>query len=201
MKIINHIDLLRHGEIQGGQRFFGSTDVPLTNHGWEQLWTTIEVNPPSWDHIITSPLDRCSKFAHALGQRYSIPITQDKRIKEINFGIWEGRSAAELIETDAEVLTRFWKNPINNTPTNAEHLLDFQARVLSAWRDITSNHASQKILIITHGGVIRIVLCHILQHPLERILELEVAHATMRHIQVEEHQNIRRTILVPDKQT
>jgi len=201
MKIFSHIDLLRHGEIQGGGRFFGSTDIALTEHGWQQMWTRTEINSPCWDHIVTSPLIRCANFAQAFGLHYSIPITQDDRIKEFDFGVWEGCSAAELMNSDAESLTRFWNNPAKYTPTNAEYLIDFQARVLSAWHDITSIYAGQRILIITHSGVIRTILCHVLQHPIERLLEFDVAYATLRHIQIETLENSQLATLIPDRPT
>ncbi len=189
MKIISNIDLLRHGETQGGPGFFGSTDIPLTEYGCTQMWAATESNDCRWNHIITSPLSRCTKFAHALQQRYTIPVKQDARIREIHFGDWEECFPAELAQIDAESLTRFWNNPVKFPPPNAECLMDFEKRVLSAWHDITAQYADQNILLVTHGGVIRIILCHILQHPVERLLEIEVCHAAMRRIQVEHNQN------------
>lgn len=191
MKKISNIDLLRHGETQGGSGFFGSTDIPLSEYGCTQMWAAIERSDCKWNHIITSPLKRCTDFSRLLQQRHAIPVIQDKRIREIHFGDWEGCFPAELTQMDAELLTRFWHNPVKHPPPNAENLLDFEKRVLSAWHDITVQYAGQNILLVTHGGVIRIILCHILQHPVERLLEIEVCHAAMQRIQVEHCQNHR----------
>ena len=199
MKIISNIDLLRHGETQGGPGFFGSTDIPLTDDGCTQMWAATERNARGWDHIITSPLIRCTRFANELQQGYSIPVTHDERIREIHFGDWEGRSPAELAEIDTEPLTRFWNNPVKFTPPNAECLVDFEKRVLSAWYDISARYANQNVLLVTHGGVIRIVLCHILQYPIERLLEFEVCHADMRRITIEHSQNHRIFRLITDQ--
>ena len=198
MKIISNIDLLRHGETQGGPGFFGSTDIPLTEYGCTQMWAATESNDCRWNHIITSPLSRCKKFAHALQQRHAIPVKQDERIREIHFGDWEGCFPAELAQIDAESLTRFWNNPIKFPPPNAECLVDFEKRVLSAWHDITAQYADQNILLVTHGGVIRIILCQLLRHPVERLLEIEVCHAAMRRIHVEHSQNHRTFRLTTD---
>ncbi len=179
------IDLLRHGETENNQRYCGSTDYPLTQPGWAQMWHTVEENPSQWQQIITSPLARCADFAHVLGQRYLIPVTQDARLREIHFGEWEDRSAAELMQTDADALSRFWRNPLNHPPPHGEYLLDFEARVLSAWHDIQQQFSGKKILLITHSGVIRVIMCHIQQHPLERLLELEVNHAGIKHVSIE----------------
>src|SRR5688500_15034252 len=168
------IDLLRHGETENSHRYCGSTDYPLTPLGWTQMWNTIEKNPTKWQQIITYPLTPCGNFAQALGQRYSIPVTQDARIQEIHFGECENQSAAELMQTHADALYRFWQNPLTYPPPKAEHLSNFEARVLSAWYEIQQQFVDKRILLITHSGVIRVIICHIQQHPVERLLEFEV---------------------------
>ncbi|MEK6686482.1 MAG: alpha-ribazole phosphatase family protein [Pseudomonadota bacterium] len=176
------IDLLRHGKTENSQRYCGSTNHPLTPLGWTQMWNATDKKPPQWQQIITSPLGRCAHFAQALEQRYAIPVTQDARLQEIHFGGWENQSAADLMQIDADALSRFWQNPIRYPPPDAEHLLDFEIRVLAAWHHIIQQFNDQKILLITHSGVIRIIICHIQQHPIERLLEFEVPHAGMKHV-------------------
>jgi alpha-ribazole phosphatase len=176
------IDLLRHGETENSHRYCGSTNNPLTPRGWKQMWDTVEKNPYQWQQIITSPLSRCVDFAQALGRRYSIPVTQDIRIQEIHFGTWEDRSAAELMQTQADALSRFWQNPLAYPPPEAEHLLDFETRVLSAWHEIQHRFTDSNILLITHGGVVRVIICHVQQYPVERLLEFEVRHADIKRV-------------------
>jgi hypothetical protein len=67
---ITYIDLLRHGEVEGGVRFRGSTDHPLTAEGWAQMWAAVGTDI-HWDRIVTSPLTRCADFARALS-RYRV---------------------------------------------------------------------------------------------------------------------------------
>jgi alpha-ribazole phosphatase len=184
-----YIDLLRHGDIGNAERYCGSSDHALTEAGWQQMWRRVERAPRRWQHIITSPLIRCAHFAQALAERCAIPLTQDARIQEIHFGEWEGRTAAELMRIDADALARFWQNPLENPPPQAEHLLDFKARVLAAWQDIQAQFAGQNVLLITHGGVMRVLLCHIRQQPLERLLEFDVPYAAMHAVEVKWHEN------------
>ena len=184
MSVISYIDLLRHGETINHPRYCGSTDTPLTINGQMQMWEVSERTPPGWDHMITSPLIRCAAFAKVFSKNYTIPCTVDDRLKEMHFGDWENYSAAELMQKDADTLASFWNNPVLNTPPNGERFSDFRIRILSAWHDITSKHAGKKTLLITHGGVIRTILCHILQHPVERILEFNIGHATIQRIQI-----------------
>ena len=187
MHNMTHICLLRHGETQGGARFHGSSDVLLSEHGWSQMQAAVE-NKNNWNRIISSPLSRCADFAQTLKQRYDIPLQFDTRIKEIHFGIWEGKSAEEIMRNDVDALTRYWQDPTQYTPHDGESLIDFEARILSFWQEIITRYRGEKILLIAHGGVIRLLLCHILQRPLQRILEVEVAHATIHVIRIEHTQ-------------
>lgn len=182
--MITHIDLLRHGETEYHQRYCGSTDHPLSPQGWAQMWREATQTGLSWKRIVASPLIRCAAFAQALGQLHSIPVTYDARLREIHFGAWENQSAADLMHTQAEALACFWRKPVHFPPPQGERLLDFQSRVLAAWDEIVTQFAGQSILLITHGGVIRVIRCHIQQHPLERLLELEVKHAEMHRISI-----------------
>ena len=182
--MITHIDLLRHGETEYHQRYCGSTDHPLSPQGWAQMWREAAQAGSSWQRIVASPLIRCAAFAQALGQLHSIPVTYDARLREIHFGAWENQSAADLMHTQAEALACFWRNPVRFPPPQGERLFDFQSRVLATWNEIVTQFAGQSILLITHGGVIRVIRCHVQQHPLERLLELEVKHAEMHRISI-----------------
>lgn len=184
------VDLLRHGETVGGSCFRGSIDDALTENGWSQMDAVIEQkmlnNTRIWDCIISSPLQRCSAFAYKLGQQYSLPVNLDPRFKEMHFGCWEGRTAAELMNTDEDALTQFWNDPVQNTPPEAEPLLEFNQRVLSAWADLLRDYPSERILLVTHGGVIRLLLCHAQQRPIKQLLEIEVKHAALKQLRIPE---------------
>lgn len=179
------IDLLRHGVTVGGMRFLGSTDVPLSEHGWRRMWSAVARHAQPWHRIVASPLVRCADFARALAQQRGLPCILDARIREIDFGAWEGRSAAEILAADGPALTRFWSDPVTYPPPGAEPLAGFAARVMSAWHDAVANPATDRLVWVTHGGVARVILGHILDRPLERLLEFEVGHAALLSIRVE----------------
>jgi len=184
------IDLLRHGETVGGSRFRGSIDDALTENGWSQMnaATAQEMKNHSqrWHRIISSPLQRCADFAHKLGQKHSLPVSLDSRFKEMHFGRWEGYTAAELMSTDEDALTQFWNDPVQNTPPEAEPLLKFEQRVLSAWVDLLRDYQGERILLVTHGGVMRVLLCHVQQRPIKQLLEIEVKHAALKQLRIPE---------------
>ncbi len=169
------IDVVRHGEIVGGQRFCGSTDVPLSAVGWQQLWAAVS-DDPGWQAVVTSPLQRCAKFAQAFAEQQQLPWHSDERLRELHFGDWEGRDSAELWQHDREALSRFWANPAERPPPNGESLAEFSRRVEAAWHDLRSRYSGQRVLVVSHSGVIRLLLCR--QHglPLSRLLEIEIKH-------------------------
>lgn len=174
------IDLLRHGETEDGARYHGSMDVALSGRGWQQMWSA--VSGRSWNRIVSSPLVRCANFARALARHRAIPLEFDERLREMHFGEWEGRTAAELMARDAEALARFWQDPFAHPPSGAEPVRRMQARVLSAWEALLRDEPERRILLVSHGGPIRVILCHVLRWPIERLLEIEVGHASLRSL-------------------
>jgi len=172
------IGLLRHGEAVGGPRYRGSTDDPLTLAGWMQMVAAIESVPIAWARIISSPLQRCAAFAAGLASHLQIPLQLEMRLRELDFGAWEGRTSAELLQHERPALLRFWADPVRYPPPQAETLAQLQARVLAVWREL--REGPQPTLIISHGGPIRIILGHLQRLPLQRLLELDLPYATLR---------------------
>ena len=66
--MILHLDLLRHGETELGGGLRGSLDDALTANGWVQMREAVVARGP-WDRLISSPLQRCARFAEELGAR------------------------------------------------------------------------------------------------------------------------------------
>lgn len=167
------IGLLRHGEVEGGACYRGSTDDPLSEAGWRQMWASVG-DSPDWSRIVSSPLVRCSAFAKAFAERHGKPLRLDARLAEMHFGLWEGLTAAELMEQDADALMRFWKDPVRHPPPEAEPLPAFVERVMSAWSDIATADAPGRTLVVSHGGAIRVILNHLSGQPLTKLLEQRV---------------------------
>lgn len=177
------IDLVRHGVAVGGPRYRGSTDDPMTTAGWSQMWRAV-AGRSAWDAIVTSPLARCADFARAMAQRHALPLDVEHDLRELHFGEWEGCTAADLLATDAEALSRFWQDPMRHPPPGAESLTALQRRTLRAWDAIVTRYQRQHILVITHGGPMRVILCHAMGLPLQQLLEIEVPHAAYYRLRV-----------------
>ncbi len=178
------VGLLRHGEVKGGSQFRGHTDDPLTPAGLAQMHTAL-AESDRWDRVVSSPLVRCAEFANAFALRQSLPLTFDKRLKEMHFGQWEGKSAADLMADDPQALESFWRDPDAHPPPGGEPLTCFQTRVLEAWNDILFAQTDRRVLIVTHGGVIRVLLCHVFEVPVSRWYEFEVSHGQLHGLRID----------------
>lgn len=184
------VGLLRHGAVEGGEVYRGRTDDPLSAIGRIQMWEAM-TGLNRWDRIVSSPLQRCADFATEFAYYHGIPLSLEPGLVEIDFGEWEGRSAAELMHSSHAALTDYWRDPRNHTPPGGESLVEFRHRVVGAWEALRQGNEGQRLLLVTHGGVIRMLLCHLQGWPLKRILEIEVKHAALFGFQVTQ-QSIKR---------
>jgi alpha-ribazole phosphatase len=178
------LDLLRHGETELGGGLRGSLDDALTGKGWAQMRAAVIEQGP-WDRLVSSPLQRCARFAEELGAQLGLPVQLDKDLQELHFGAWEGQSAAALMETSAEALGLFWADPYSFTPPDGEPVADFSARVLAAIERLHTAYAGERILLISHGGVMRLLLAQARGLPREQLLNVEVGHGALFSLSVE----------------
>jgi alpha-ribazole phosphatase len=175
--------LLRHGEVDGGRCLFGQTDVPLTAHGWGQMQAAADGAGP-WDGVVSSPLSRCADFAAAVARERDLPVIFDTRLREIDFGEWEGAPIAELMQRSDGALSRFWQDPERHPPPGGEHLAAFCSRVGDAWDALVESPVGERVLIVTHGGVIRALFSRLLARPCNRLLDFDVPHAGIYRVDV-----------------
>lgn len=179
------LDMMRHGEPVGGRKYRGQVDDPLSEKGWAQMHAAVGEALP-WTRIVSSPLVRCRAFAETLSESHGLPLALDDRLKEVGFGIWEGKTAAE-IEADAPgTLARFKADPVNARPAGAEPLAEFHARVSTALDDIVERHDGQHVLLVGHAGVMRMALAWALRIPLEHAYRIEVATASITRLRFDD---------------
>ncbi|MFA0813489.1 histidine phosphatase family protein [Microbulbifer epialgicus] len=152
------IDLLRHGACAGGSIFRGQIDVSLTEEGWEQMWQGLRDLTGPWDRIITSPLGRCQAFAAQLGHKRKLPVDIVPGIREISFGEWEGQ-AIDKIWTEHKTLCNAWsREPEKHCPPGGEPFTSFRSRVLQTISELSVRYSGESLLLVTHGGVIKLLL-------------------------------------------
>ncbi|CAH0991355.1 Adenosylcobalamin/alpha-ribazole phosphatase [Sinobacterium norvegicum] len=178
------IDLLRHGECQGGEIFRGTTDVELTDKGWRQMQVSSACESAPWQQIITSPLKRCALFAEQLAAQHQLPCTRHQDFAEISFGDWEGCLVSDVEREQGENLKKFWHSPTTNTPPNGEPMVAFSDRLDRGWQSLLADYRGQHLLLVNHGGALRVLLTKILSMPLDAIVQLDVPYACFTRVKI-----------------
>jgi alpha-ribazole phosphatase len=169
------IDLIRHGEPEGGARYRGhAIDDPLSAKGWQEMWAGVGEHAP-WQHILTSPMRRCREFANALGARHNLPVRVEPDLREIGFGAWEGLSKNEVKQRHGLAQYQaFCQDPVNCRPPGAEDLGAFIERTSQVYIRATQNFVGQHLLMVAHAGVIRALVAHVLQAPPQALYRIKV---------------------------
>ncbi len=147
------IYIARHGQTQLNleDRVCGSTDIPLTETGLYQAEKLADnCENLDIDIIIASPMIRAQQTARAVSERIGLPIITDNRLREQDFGRWEGypRKAPEYQQEKR----RYFANH-----TGGESVLKLAQRVYNALDDIIDTYRGKNVLIVCHGGVARTV--------------------------------------------
>lgn len=178
------IDLLRHGEAAGGARLRGGRcDDALSREGLAQLDAAVTMSA-GWDVVVTSPLVRCRSFAESLADREGCELRVDERLREYDFGDWDGRAFDELWREHGDDLAAFFGDPDSVIPPGGETAAAFRSRVRAAWQELLSLHAGSHLLLIGHGGVLRQIVADVLGVAGPVHAALEWPHAAMSRVRV-----------------
>src|SRR5690554_1545030 len=182
---VTRVDLLRHGACEGGEIFRGSTDVALSELGWQQMQDKLAaLAEPNWDCIISSPLQRCLRFAERLAEQRQLPLMQRVEIREMHFGDWEGLTHREAARQFPEAWQQFWQSPELASPPNGEAMPDFCRRVCDALDNTVARHEGESLLLVAHGAVIRVMICHWLGMPMGAMTRLAVPYAGLSRFEI-----------------
>lgn len=182
---MKEIFLLRHGKTEIPGRYIGSTNVSLSDEGREDI-SRFKKNLESieFDEILCSPLKRCLQTSEILGMENVIKI--DERIREIDFGRWEGKSFKEICVLDADLVEQWNQQGTSFIFPEGEGMPDFIQRIHDFAKEI-SLLSGQKILIIAHGGVIRHLICRFLNLPSEHYLYFKIDPGKITTIELYSH--------------
>ncbi|CEJ69725.1 Alpha-ribazole phosphatase [Chryseobacterium oranimense G311] len=172
------IHLIRHTAVENPENLcYGFSDIPLRNMYIEDFKKLhLEEH---FDLVISSPSQRCTLLA----DYFNLDYKNDDRIKEMNFGDWEMKKWTDIPDQE---ISPWYSDFIHTKASGGENLLEMQARVLSFWNELTAKNQADKVLIITHGGVIRLILQSILEFPLENIFKIQIDYGKKVIIQYNE---------------
>ncbi|HUH65591.1 MAG TPA: alpha-ribazole phosphatase [Syntrophales bacterium] len=178
--------LVRHGEVgkEYLDRYIGSTDISMSPHGREQIKAAqplLQSSTP--DVCISSTMKRCRETAAILTEGSGMELVFDPDLREIDFGRWEGMTFEEILKGFPNDIDRWIEFRPEFTFPGGEKIGDFQARIQGVAGRLAANSADT-ILVCTHGGVIRLLICHFLGLPPWQYVLFKVQRASLTTIEL-----------------
>jgi broad specificity phosphatase PhoE len=149
--------LVRHGETDWNRdgRWQGHSDTHLNEVGREQA-ARVAGELDGVDVVYSSDLARARETAEIVAQRLGLPVRLDERLRERSFGAWEGKTAPE-IEAEFRDAHARWLAGEGPGADDAEPFAEFAARVQSFLADVLARHPAETVLVVAHGGSIRVI--------------------------------------------
>lgn len=166
------IYIVRHGETQWNKekRLQGSTDILLSEAGRDlAIKTGQALMDTHIDKIYSSPLKRAHETADLIRNGRDIELITDDRIRELNFGSFEGKSYTELIDNDT-AFKYFFNEPHLYEPTDdGESLTHLIERAGDFMQDVIEPLAAscKRVMIVAHGAINKGIMSYIKKHSLE----------------------------------
>jgi broad specificity phosphatase PhoE len=156
--------LSRHGQTDWSTqgRYTGITDVDLDDEGRAQAARLAEwARTARLTTVVSSPMTRAVRTAAGAAAALGVPLRTDERLREVDFGIAEGRRRDEL---DPEVVRRFTEDPVGCPFPGAEEPSVAAERVTACLTDVARDGG--RILVVAHNTLFRLALCALLGIPL-----------------------------------
>lgn len=169
--------LIRHGitdwHAQG--KVLGQRDIPLSAAGQAELAATAEaLADVHLAEIISSPLQRALQSAEIVARARGIEVARDPRLTDFQLGKWSGMAQEAILATPE--FQRFLASPTSERIPGGESLEEIRRRAVAAIEQaITDNPAGDAIAIVSHAGIIRVLLAHYLGAPVTNYHRIRVS--------------------------
>jgi len=179
--------VVRHGETfyNAQRRFTGQSDVPLNPLGERQAAALGDcLATEQLDVIVTSDLERTRVTARTIAYNHGLHLQEDIDLRELAFGEWEGYTYDEVLARDANQVSMWRADPSKYAPPGGETVAqvhDRCARALQRWQTL---YPEASVLWVTHGGLIGVLLCHVLDIDLKRRWQFRHDNASISEIRL-----------------
>lgn len=167
------IYIVRHGQTvwNAAKRLQGSADIELNENGRELAGLTgIGLKNVHFDKIYSSPLIRAYETACLIRGYRNIPIIRDERLRELGFGINEGKNFEKLLEDESDPFHYFFDCPdLYRAPAEGETLEHICERAKEFLEDVIEPQKNdlERIMIVAHGAMNKAMMCYIKQHGVD----------------------------------
>lgn len=189
---------VRHGRtVTDAGRCVGSTDVELSPGGltsiraiataWHTAGPKSVVGEPT--RIIASDLRRATDSARVFGLLWNREIELDRRVRELDFGEWEGQLWTAIESTDGERLRSWADRWAEIAPPGGETLAALADRAADWIRDLKTSGPADTVVAVTHGGFMRVAVAQLLGRPLTRMFDVSIDHGHATIVRLDGRRN------------
>jgi alpha-ribazole phosphatase len=177
----SRIWLVRHGEPAGMRgRCYGKLDIGLSTAGQAQMERAAEcLKAESFEAIYASPRVRTMESARIVAAVHDCECREDAGLCEIDFGDFEGLTYDDIAARYPAIYRQWMEAPTEVQFPHGESFAIMRLRVLRAFEEIRQRHEGRTVAIVTHGGVIRILLAWALEMPDRCLFRLAQDYAAM----------------------
>jgi len=183
--MLTKLYLLRHGETDWNQKsiFQGQTDIDLNQSGQNDARKAVEIfKDLKLNQIYSSDLKRAQNTAIMISEDKNMEIKVDKQLREISFGDWEGLKFKEIKDQFPKMIVDWQKDPLHYSPPAGENLIDFKKRIVNFFKKMIQKNKGDKILVVTHGGVIKVYLTAILSIDPKNFWQFQIDNGSLTEI-------------------
>ncbi len=175
--------LARHAESawNAERRFQGRTDIGLSEAGLEQAAALGRaLARRRVGAIYSSPLRRARETAEIVAKEWGLTVTLVDELRELSLGVWEGRTVDDVLATEADAYRNWRERPYDCPPPEGEHIAAVAGRILPVLERIVVSHPDgDEALVVAHGGVISVYLCHLLGLSPNALWQLAIGNASL----------------------
>jgi len=172
------LTLVRHTALQVTSGVcYGQSDIDVAASFYdESRELQSKLNGDTFHAVYASPLQRCAKLALTLDLG---EVAHDDRLKELHFGDWEMSAWDDI---PREIFDDWAQNYAHLAPPNGETFSQLQQRGIDFLSEIKQAHAGEHVLVVTHGGMIRALIAHVLNMPLKGLFRFNVDYASITRL-------------------
>lgn len=176
--------LVRHGETtyNRASRYSGQAETALTGRGLEQHARLRErLAGEDIGRVASSDLGRCLTLAGVVASDHGLVAEPYAGLREAAFGDWEGLTYEEALTRNPAAMAAFNRDPLSVAPPGGESLAALGRRARPLLDRLVREHEGRvgALLVVSHGGLLRALLCHLLRVPADRYWTLRVDPAAL----------------------
>jgi alpha-ribazole phosphatase len=185
-KQLSRILLVRHGQIKLNEdnRFWGKTDVTLSDLGIKQVERLRDrLDAEKINAIYTSTLSRARLTAEIIASGHKCSITARDELNELNFGFVEGLTFEEIKDLYPELAEALGGFEAPPRFPGGESFDELDNRVQNFLKTLPKHKPEETILIVSHAGTLRLIICHLLGTGIEHWRKIRLDMASLSIIE------------------